>query len=790
MKRLFPLLGALAALIVASPASAIGILVPTDTSLPPLAIESHRVEVNIKDRTAETKVVQVFKNSTSRVLEATYTFPLPKGASVSDFALWMDGKRVSGEVLEKEKAREIYQGIVSRMKDPGLLEYIGNDIFQAKIYPIPANGTQKVEISFTTILSREGGVSQYTYPLKTGGTSATTLADFTMTVKIESKTPIKSVYSPSHTVYVNKKDDNHAVVGFEFDKATLEKDFQLYYSLSKDEVGVDLLTYKKKGEDGYFMLMVSPKKDYAESEIIGKHVTFVIDTSGSMSGEKMERARKALIYCLQNLRDDDTFSIIRFSSDVESFEKEPKPATKEWVTKAVNFASKMEAAGGTAIYDSLQEALKIKTKSNAPNIIVFLTDGSPTIGETDPKKIAEATARANAGSARIFVFGVGETVNAILLDQIAADNGGFAEYAKPDAEVETVLTAFYNKIAYPVLANLSLEIPKVKTKDLFPRAMGDLYRGQQVLLFGRYKDIGGTTISLIGNVEGKSKKFEYEGEFPDENLSNDFIPRLWATRKVGYLLEEIRSRGEQPEVREEVIRLAKEFGIVTPYTSYLVVEDTTTPVATPNNPQPMPVTPVVPRWSNEEAERASGSDSVIIDAESTGRGNSGGIFKRDGDGLFSGKKGKKVSPSAMAPEKPREKSQDMSKSPEPTAAIPPPDYNASTGASGIAASKENKNRKEAQKGEENGYSNFVDGRNFLWNGSGWVDATFTASMKTISIAPMSDAYFLLLKLRPDLAKGIALGNEVVLVISKDKAIIITASGKSSMTEKDISAFVK
>ena len=785
MNRSITITAALAALFFASPASAIGILVPTDTSLPPLAIESHRVETTIKDRTAETKVVQVFKNSTSRMLEATYTFPLPKGASISDFALWMDGKRVSGEVLEKDKAREIYQGIVSRMKDPGLLEYIGNDIFQARIFPIPANGTQKVEISFTTVLPREGGVSQYTYPLKTGGKSATTLADFTMTVKIESKTPIKSVYSPSHSVYVNKKDDTHATVGFEFDKATLEKDFQLYYSLSKDDVGIDLLTYKKKGEDGYFMLMMSPKQDYAESEIIGKHVTFVIDTSGSMSGEKMERARKALIYCLQNLRDDDTFSIVRFSSDVESFEKDPKPATKEWITKAVEFTKKMEAAGGTAIYDSLQEALKIKIKSSAPNIIVFLTDGSPTIGETDPKKIAESTARANAGSARIFVFGVGETVNAVLLDQIAADNGGFAEYAKPDAEVETVLTAFYNKIAYPVLANLSLEIPKVKTKDLFPRAMGDLYRGQQVLLFGRYKDVGGTTISLLGNVGGKSKKFEYEGQFPEENLSNDFIPRLWATRKVGYLLEEIRSRGEQPEVREEVIRLAKEFGIVTPYTSYLVVEDVA-PVATPNNPTPMPITPSVPRWSNEESLSQGGSFSA--DSESTTTKDRGGVFKRDGDGLFGGKKGKKVSPSASSPNQ-YYTPKDPAKAAEPSM-TPAPDYNASTGASGIAASKENKNRKEAQKGEQNGYSNFVDGRNFLWNGSGWVEATFEASMKTIAIAPMSDAYFLLLKLRPDLAKMLSMGNEVTIVISKEKSIIITANGKTSMTEKDLSAFLK
>jgi Ca-activated chloride channel family protein len=768
MNRILAITAALAALFVAAPANAIGILVPTDTSLPPLAIESHRVETTIKDRTAETKVVQVFKNSTSRVLEATYTFPLPKGASVSDFALWMDGKRVSGEVLEKEKAREIYQGIVSRMKDPGLLEYIGNDIFQAKIFPIPANGTQKVEISFTTILSREGGVSQYTYPLKTGGTSATTLADFTMTVKIESKTPIKSVYSPSHTVYVNKKDDNHAVVGFEFDKATLEKDFQLYYSLSKDEVGVDLLTYKKKGEDGYFMLMVSPKQDYAESEIIGKHVTFVIDTSGSMSGQKMESARKALIYCLQNLRDDDTFSIIRFSSDVESFEKEPKPATKEWVKKGVEFATKMEAAGGTAIYDSLQEALKIKTKSNAPNIIVFLTDGSPTIGETDPKKIAEATARANAGSARIFVFGVGDTINAILLDQIAADNGGFAEYAKPDAEIETVLSAFYNKIAYPVLANLSLEIPKVKTKDLFPRALGDLYRGQQVLLFGRYKDVGGTTIALLGNVEGKSKKFEYEGEFPDENLSNDFIPRLWATRKVGYLLEEIRIRGEQAELKDEVVRLAKEFAIVTPYTSYLVVEaPTTTSPIVDRPPTPDPIRPMDPVKTEPKAGngKSSGNKNTTPSATPSMKPSSGN--KDEMDDLLGGKDGGY---------RPADKK-------------PKADYGASTGSAGIEASKETKQKKEATQTESNNSAKYVDGRAFTFNGTAWAESSYTSSMKTVDIVAMSEAYFALLKAKPELAKILALGNEVIVVVGKNKAIRIVASGKS-ISEKELTEFLK
>ena len=405
---------------------------------------------------------------------------------------------------------------------------MGNDIFQARVFPIPANGTQKVELSFTSVLPREGGVSKYLYPLKTGGKSAQTLADFTMTVKIASKTPIKNIYSPTHALSVQKKGDFNATVGFEFNRATLEKDFALYYSLSNKDVGLDLLTFKRNGEDGYFMLLASPKQDYAEKEIIGKHVTFVIDTSGSMSGEKMARARKALVYCLQNLRDDDTFSIVRFSSDVELFDESPRPAVNEWKEKAIAFAQKMEAAGGTAIYDAMESALAVKVKGNGPRLVVFLTDGSPTVGETDPKKIAEMVMKSNAGQSRIFVFGVGETINAVLLDKMAADNGGFAEYMKPDAEVETALVAFYDKIAYPVLSGASLEIPGIKTTDKFPRSLGDLYRGQQVVLFGRYKEKGATVISLKGAIEGKEKKFDFEGEFPNEALENDFIPRLWA----------------------------------------------------------------------------------------------------------------------------------------------------------------------------------------------------------------------------------------------------------------------
>jgi Ca-activated chloride channel family protein len=436
----------------------------------------------------------------------------------------------------------------------------------------------------------------------------------------------------------------------------------------------------------------------------------------------------------------------------------------------------------------MDAALKVNVKGSGPRLVVFLTDGSPTVGETDPKKIAEMVMKSNAGEHRVFVFGVGETVNAVLLDKMAADNGGFAEYMKPDAEVETALVAFYDKIAYPVLSNAVLEIPGVKTTDKFPRSMGDLYRGQQIVLFGRYKEKGASVISLKGLVEGKEKKFEFEGEFPNESLENDFIPRLWANRKVGYLLEEIRINGESTELREEVVRLGKEFGIVTPYTSYLVVEDENSRVAPApccvTTPRPTVALPPPPPSPSPVIDGLSMSRGGTF-GEGTGLGSGSGRSSEAGGvsggvpgGVLGGKAGGASAPAPKnAPAKPAE--------PKKRA-----DYGASTGDSAIEASKDMRRRKESSTLDgEQSYQRTVEGRSYRWDGARWSDESFTSSMKTLEIAPMSEAYFALLKLRPDLAKAVALG-EVVILVAKGKAVVITASGKSKIDEKDLSAFCK
>ena len=572
-------IGAVALIAMASfEAQATGLLLPSDKDLPPLAIRYHRVETEIESQVATTTVRQEFMNTTDRQLEATYVFPIPSGATVRSFSMWMNGKKVEGDLVEKDEAQRIYEEIVRRMRDPGLLEYWEGRLLRMRVFPVPAKGDVRVEVELQQLLSAEDGVVEYLYPLRTGEKASATIEDFTFSVRIRSETPIRNVFSPTHEIAVDRPSEQEAVVGFELDEALLDRDFRLLYDVSTRDIGVSLVAYRRAGEEGTFLLLASPKQELQEKDILPKDVVFVLDVSGSMKGAKIEQARETLVSCIGRLPDRDRFEVIRFSTAVEPVFRELRPAAADNTAEALEFVKATEARGGTAINGALETAFSTPgfgQDGGRPLFVVFLTDGKPTVGETEPSRIVENVQewnKARGGKARLFVFGVGDRVNTHLLDRLSGQSGGISTYVSEDQEIDREVKALFQRLNRPVLANLELGIGPVEVTEVYPPDLPDLFGGSQLTVVGRYRTAGDAAVTLKGKVHDEEKTFVYEVTFPEEALGNAFIEEIWATRKVGYLLDQIRLNGEDPELKEEVTRLGREFGIVTPYTSYLVLE--------------------------------------------------------------------------------------------------------------------------------------------------------------------------------------------------------------------------
>lgn len=546
---------------------------PDMIRVPPLSITYHRVEVDITDGAARTRIDQVFLNEFHRDLEGLYIFPIPEEASISQFSMWVEGERIDGRILDRDEARRIYEDIVRRQRDPALLEYIGRDMFKARVYPLPARGEKRIALDYSQILRTDSGLCQYRYSLNTEKFSAKPLQEVSITVTLNSSVPIKTIYSPTHDIVVRRQDDHRAEITYVEENTKPNKDFVLYYTVSEADFGLNLLTHSKEGEDGFFLAMIAPKIELDRLSVVNKQILFVLDTSGSMSGEKIEQARAALTFCLNNLNHGDLFNIISFDTEIEPFASEPVPASSERIKEARDFVGRLSADGGTNINEALLTALKQLGSDGRLNVVVFLTDGLPTVGLTDNARISENVTEANDSGTRIFVFGVGYDVNTHLLDRISGQNGAVSEYVRPEESIEVKVSNFYSKIASPVLTDLTLDFGRIDVTEMYPRQLPDLFKGSQLLVLGRYKESGHTPVRLRGKVRGKNREFGYETSFAAETEGNDFIPRLWASRKIGYLIDEIRLHGRNKELVDEVVRLSKEYGIMTEYTSFLVDTD-------------------------------------------------------------------------------------------------------------------------------------------------------------------------------------------------------------------------
>jgi len=554
-------------------ASADGFIIPVPPphvdTVPDLAVKYHRVRVTIKDQVAATDIDQVFLNNSPYELEGTYIFPLPEAAAISDFAMFEDGERLSGKVLDKDEARRIYESIVRRRSDPALLEYVGRNAFQASIYPISAWGEKRVQLGYSEVLHAERGLIHYVYPLNTERFSSLPLEEVVITIDLQSHVPIKAIYSPSHKIAVERTSEISARISYEANDVRPDTDFELYYSISEDDVGLNLLSYKDRGEDGFFLLLVAPKMQVDEQAVVAKDVIFVLDTSGSMEGRKLEQAKAAIEFVLDRLHADDRFNIVAFDTGVRTHALGLRSALER--AEAQRFVRSLYAGGGTNIDRALQEALDM-AGGERPQFIIFVTDGLPTEGVTDIDRIIGNVARAAPGNVRLFTFGVGYDVNTTLLDTISQAHRGASAYVEPGESIEEQVAAFYAKISTPLLSDVHLEVCGVTVEDMYPYPLPDLFVGTQLLVTGRYRSGGEAKVVLRGMVNGEERVFLYPRVEFAEREGHDFIPRLWATRKIGHMLKEIRLHGENRELVDSIVSLSIRYGIMTPYTSFLVDE--------------------------------------------------------------------------------------------------------------------------------------------------------------------------------------------------------------------------
>jgi Ca-activated chloride channel family protein len=534
-----------------------------------------KADVRIKDQLATTSIEQEFYNPNARQLEGTFLFPVPKGAQINKFAMEINGKPVEAELLAADKARGIYEDIVRKLKDPALLEFAGRDLFKVRVFPIEANSRKRVTLSYSQLLKSDSGLVNFVLPLNTDKFSAKPVKNVSLKLDLETKRPLKSIYSPSHKVEIKRSGGNKATVGYEASDVKPDADFQLFFAQEQEDLGLNLLAYKTAGEDGYFLLLASPGAEVKNTRVIPKDVMFVLDTSGSMAGAKLEQAKKALAFCVENLNDNDRFEVLRFATEVEPLFDKLTEVSKETRSKAHSFIKDLKPLGGTAIDDALKKALAMRPdKGDRPYIVIFLTDGRPTVGNTKEEDIVANVNRASQGNVRVFCFGIGHDVNTHMLDKITEETRAVSQYVLPEEDIEVKVSSFFSKIKEPVLASPKISFPdSVRITKLYPSPVPDIFKGEQLVLAGRYSGKGDGAIQIEGTVNGETKRFAYDVKFADEANDHEFIPRLWATRRVGYLLDEIRLRSENKELKDEVVELARKYSIVTPYTAYLITED-------------------------------------------------------------------------------------------------------------------------------------------------------------------------------------------------------------------------
>ncbi len=691
---------------------------------PAVNIKYHHVDVEINDPVALTKIDQAFVNPFGREIEADYIFPIPENAAISRFVAWLGGRKMEAELLDASQARRIYEDIVRQRKDPALLEYSGQGMYRMRIYPIPANGEVRIQIEYEQSLKSDNGTVEYIYPLNTEKYSGSNLDECRVIVEVNSFENIGSIYCPTHQVTTERLGEKSVRAVYRDENVKPSSDIAFYFTRQKTDFGFHLLSYREPGKGkGFFLGILSPPLG-GRDEDQSKNVIFVLDSSGSMRGEKMAQAIDALKYCLRGLNPGDRFNIIDYDDAIRPYHTGLMQATGVNISKAVSYADGVEAGGGTNIYDALASACGMVGSGSAPTYMIFLTDGQPTVGNTNIEQIISNTTRLNEARARLFVFGVGYDVNTRLLDRLAGQNKGVPEYVLPDENIEVKVSRLASKISRPALTDLALTFNSKRTYDTYPAPVPDLFYGSEIIFTGRFDDSGPSKAIITGRVGGRDVRYEFPVMFSSGSRQDEFIPLLWANRRVGYLVEEMRLHGSKDELLTEVIELSKKYGIITEYTSFLVTGDD-----------------VSRRRIIAEDERVlSRENRAAVDRYMAPQSGSSAV------GQSFGAQKQKQADQVTAP--------------------------------GVANIE----------GREERFTNItqVGAQAFFQVGNNWVQGDLTGDRFDLEIKRFSKAYFQLLDNDPALGKFLGLGNEVRLRVGT-QVVQISDKGKESLSAGELAA---
>lgn len=539
-----------------------------------LEIQEHEVNVTINNGIAVTEVHQIFHNTEQRIVEALYTFPVPNGASVSNFSMIINGKEMTGEVVEKKRARQIYESYKERKRDPGLLEQVDYKSFELRVFPIAPGADQDIKVTYCQQLDFDHDNATYVYPLET--TTRTnidqkTRSKFAFTIDVKSEIPIVGLGSPSHKddFVISSHSANYTRASLEVQEGDLSRDVVINFDTERPQTGIDIITSKQDGEDGYFMLTMTAGKELEEYGA-GMDYVFVVDISGSMANDgKLSLSNRVVESFVGALGNEDRFEVMTFNTMPQMQFQALSNVSDETKKKTAEFLSSQRAKGGTVLRPALSTAYKYKSEDRPLNVVI-LSDGM-----TENKEQAELLKLMHEApaSTRVFCIGIGNEVNRPLLKQLAEGAGGLAAIVSQQDDFARQSQAFRRKLMRPVATNVSLQFDGIETYDVTPNEMPDLFYGSPLRVYGRYKKSGNANLKLNAEIMGQPISQAVSLKLPLSNDQNPEIERMWAFQQVQQISDQMRASGNNDAAINQIVNLCEGYSIVSEYASFIVLEN-------------------------------------------------------------------------------------------------------------------------------------------------------------------------------------------------------------------------